>query len=414
MITVRPEDRTVLPFWSTFLLAWMCAGAGIAAVLNGSTQISRGNWLLPAIGLLLVGGGGWLLYAGLRGTREAKIWLERASDHERLSTAVPRVTATLREFLRASSVLEGQIRGVIETTETASSEIVERFHVLDSLVNELTGQIEATIQKVRDLAARREESRSRDLEKMEKLRNYLAVRHTEMEAEWKRVEALLDEAETLQNKTELVHDIADRTNLLALNAAIEAARVGEAGRGFAVVATEIRSLSQKSADAAKEIEKGIAHLIESFRTKFAQQLDEVSRKSQLQLLAETDEDIVTVGAGCEDMPMILQQVLTATVKTSENVASAVLEGLGNIQFQDVTRQRLEHVMTAMEAMTQESEILAMALEGEKRLPADPSFSADALIAGYTMEAQRETHQQICTGTQAEAVQEEVGAAIELF
>ncbi|MCA6218779.1 MCP four helix bundle domain-containing protein [Ideonella sp. B7] len=78
--------------------------------------------------------------------------------------------------------------------------------------------------------------------------------------------AIHQSSQKIADITGVIDGIAFQTNILALNAAVEAARAGEQGRGFAVVAGEVRSLAQRSAEAAREIKTLISASVERVET----------------------------------------------------------------------------------------------------------------------------------------------------
>jgi methyl-accepting chemotaxis protein-1 (serine sensor receptor) len=84
------------------------------------------------------------------------------------------------------------------------------------------------------------------------------------------MKAIESSSQKIADIIQVIDGIAFQTNILALNAAVEAARAGEAGRGFAVVAGEVRSLAQRSAQAAKEIKAIIEDSVNTVQSGAAQ------------------------------------------------------------------------------------------------------------------------------------------------
>ncbi|NII12242.1 PAS domain-containing methyl-accepting chemotaxis protein [Oleiagrimonas sp. C23AA] len=105
------------------------------------------------------------------------------------------------------------------------------------------------------------------------------------------MKAILAASQNISEVTSLVDELAFQSNLLALNASVEAARAGEHGRGFAVVAGEVRSLAQRSADAARDIRRLIntsmqqveagGTAVDGARSRMQAIVDSVSRVRQL-------------------------------------------------------------------------------------------------------------------------------------
>lgn len=120
----------------------------------------------------------------------------------------------------------------------------------------------------------------------------------------------------------VIDGIAFQTNILALNAAVEAARAGEQGRGFAVVASEVRSLAQRSAQAAREI-KGLIAVS-------AEKVEDGSRR-----VRDAGRAMDEIVGGVQRVADIIGEITAASAEQSQGIAS-VNESVG--QLDEMTQQ----------------------------------------------------------------------------
>jgi methyl-accepting chemotaxis protein len=168
----------------------------------------------------------------------------------------------------------------------------------------------------------------------------------------------------------VIDEIAFQTNLLALNAGVEAARAGDAGRGFAVVASEVRSLAQRSADAAKEIKA----LISASSQQVGQGVALVGQTGQaLQRIVGSVSEITTL--------------VTEITASSQEQASALSEVNTAVnQMDQVTQQNaamVEQSTAASHALRREAGELARLVSQFRTsgsAPAAPARRPDVMVA----------------------------------
>jgi len=158
-----------------------------------------------------------------------------------------------------------RVRTGTDTIATASAQIAAGNQDLSSRTEEQASSLEETASSMEELTStvRQNADNARQANQLAVTASDVAVKGGEVVSQVvETMGAINDSSHKMADIINVIDGIAFQTNILALNAAVEAARAGEQGRGFAVVATEVRSLAQRSASAAREIKTLIDDSVE--------------------------------------------------------------------------------------------------------------------------------------------------------
>ena len=169
----------------------------------------------------------------------------------------------------ALSTAIGQVRSASDSIRTASAEIASGSLDLSQRTEQAASQLQQTAGSVGQLtdSVRQSADAAAQAKQLAVSASTVARRGGAVVSQ---VVSTMDEinqsSKRIADIIGTIDGIAFQTNILALNAAVEAARAGEQGRGFAVVASEVRSLAQRSAEAAREIKVLIGTSVDKVET----------------------------------------------------------------------------------------------------------------------------------------------------
>jgi methyl-accepting chemotaxis protein-1 (serine sensor receptor) len=242
----------------------------------------------------------------------------------------------------------GQVRSGTDTMATASSQIAAGNLDLSSRTEQQASSLEETASSMEELTStvKQNADNARQANQLAMTASDVAVKGGAVVSQVvSTMGSINDSSRKIVDIISVIDGIAFQTNILALNAAVEAARAGEQGRGFAVVATEVRSLAQRSAAAAKEIKALIGDSV-----------DKVNVGSKL--VGEAGATMDEVVASVKRVTDIMGEITAASQEQSagiEQVNQAIA------QMDQVTQQNaalVEEAAAAAESLQDQASALA--------------------------------------------------------
>ncbi len=212
-----------------------------------------------------------------------------------ITRALTRVVEGLRHGSQNVAAAAGEV-------SSASQSLAEGASEQAAAIQETTGSLEQMTSMIKKTAANALEAKN-----LSSTSAQSAAKGTEaMERMSRAIDDIKNSSDETAKIIKTIDEIAFQTNLLALNAAVEAARAGEAGKGFAVVAEEVRSLAQRSAEAAKNT----ASMIEESVRNAGKGVD---------ICREVGDSLLEIADGAKKVNILINDIAAAGDDNSEGI-----------------------------------------------------------------------------------------------